>query len=145
MDFEKLLKDLMQKSFPELKNTNISIEFCDADPEGIHHCAYSTEGDNFYIEIDPILRAEEEPIIIGFLVHELCHIVWEVSLVSDHFKKDLSLYKNYAPHRKRDERCTDLEVILRGYGTELRACNARYYPDSDEGYLTLKELEKLGL
>lgn len=145
IDLQKLIKKIIRKSFPELKGVEVSGAYVKFEEDEDYCCIYSNDKGKYFIEMEEILRNEESSIVIAFLVHELLHIVWEKQSSRRYFNNDYALYEKYELHRKRDEQYTDLQVILRGYGKELKACNLKYYSRSRNGYLTAKDFKKLGI
>ena len=136
MDLDKIMKDLIKKSYPELINREISIEFENNFEEDDCYFIYGNmRGGGFFIEVEESLKNFDSRIAIGGIAHELCHIVWEISLPKYYEKNDARLYHRHLHHRQRDERYTDLETILRGYGSELRLTMEHYHKYPTKDYL----------
>ena len=133
MKLEKIMRKIIKESFPELANIDISIDF--EDSYNIDDCyfLYGNKEIGFFIDVDKSLETAEQGIIVGGIAHELCHILWECSVTKYYERHDSRLYKKHFLHRQRDEKYTDLETILRGYGPELLLVMKHYqdYPTKD--------------
>ncbi|HEV8515829.1 MAG TPA: hypothetical protein VGQ59_21255, partial [Cyclobacteriaceae bacterium] len=53
------------------------------------------------------------------IAHELCHIIEERKLGTRRSLADKLAYKISTRYKTLDERNTDIQVVLRGYGAEL--------------------------
>jgi len=152
--YQKIVNELVKKSFPELKNRKISIvEF----PRFFAPHSFAERGiNNYYIFINKNRRAATKSQLKAILAHELCHIVLyhkPRSFLADilhNFIKFSSFAFNTEFSRKI-ETIVDKEVIKRGYGKELliRAKEwASIFSKNElkeiysKGYLSPKEIKK---
>ena len=144
------MSEIVVKSFPELKYIKIEIDFNNVLEEDDAYFIYGTFSKNeFFIDLDKSLKIVKKEIIVGGIVHELCHIVWELN-IPEFKSKDLKFYKIIPKYRQRDEKYTDLETILRGYGSELFSLMDYYQRYPTRGYkkgtysgLTVDDLKKI--
>ena len=134
----KLTTRLITKSFPELKRFSITTSF--AVCRGFWFTYRQPHKNSYYIDVNKNkFEHTPTPVLIGGLVHELSHITL------DRHRRDMILYNRHRRYRYLDERNTDLEVLIRGYGKELIAfmeyCTTKHIPIY-EG-LSLKELNNI--
>lgn len=144
VDLVLLLNNLINRSFPELHATKIDIEFDDIDDALL---IYGTIRGGFYIDVDPLLRNKTQP-IIGGIVHELCHITQDQFFTRRQRWLNQWAYDNDKSFRDLDERNTDIETIIRGYGHELFELMKIYFDDpkvkrEDYSGLTAEDIEKI--
>ena len=132
-----VLEEIISKSFPELSKQKIKIRY-----EKMPSALFAFDGimNHYHISVDSTLKKASKKLIQGGLVHELCHIVNEMNLSKYMKRNDLKLYGKNSHYRQLDEKNTDLQVIMRGYGSHLLELIGR--GKKDEG-LTLKEVKKL--
>jgi hypothetical protein len=109
-----IMSEMIAKGFPDLKNEIIILDYY-TKRKGCFF-EYSSSKDRIY-GIDISETMENCPIIAfkGGLGHELSHIAREKSAT----KAQERLYKQCKEYRALEERETDLETIIRGYGREL--------------------------
>ena len=96
---------------------DIHIEYAALDDALLTFGKLSQEG--FYIEVDESLRNASVDVLKGGIAHECAHIVFEKLKVNKALSIDMFAYRVSSRYRILDERNTDLEVILRGFGNEL--------------------------
>lgn len=117
--YQKIVKKLVEKSFPELKNVKIRI--CESD----HNKFKSASADAYYyvlfwkIRLGKRVRKFPKKYIIAILAHELCHI--SIFQKRNFIKKIIFFYfiLFLRKYREAEERNTELLEIQKGYGKEL--------------------------
>ena len=112
-----ILDDVIKKGFPELLGEDIRIEYAALDDALLTFGKLSQEG--FYIEVDESLRNASVDVLTGGIAHECAHIIFEKTKANKALSIDMFAYRVSSRYRILDERNTDLEVILRGFGNEL--------------------------
>lgn len=117
MNLDKILNKIITSSFPELMGEDIQISWESIDDSLMVQGRLSEEG--FYIEVDDSLKNSSNSVIIGGIAHELCHIVVSKGLTLKERRIDSLLYRLSKRYRTMDERNTDLQAIIRGFGKEL--------------------------
>jgi hypothetical protein len=117
VDLNRVIDGVIKRGFPELLGEDIRIEFTTLNDALLTFGKLSQEG--FYIEVDESLRNASVDVLKGGIAHECGHIVFEKSKVNKTFSIDMFAYRLSSRYRILDERNTDLEVILRGFGNEL--------------------------
>jgi len=118
-DYQKILKNLINKSFPELKNKKIFIS------ESDNKKFKSVSADAYYfflfwrIRLSKRLRKFHKSHIVAILSHELCHI--SIFHKRSFIEKIIFFYflLFFKKFRTREERATELLQIQKGYGKEL--------------------------
>lgn len=145
----KLLQKIISKSFKELENKPILIKFDDVFNIHDTYCIYFSYHNHFEINVDWSLQNKKSA-LMGAIVHELCHIVWETNISSVHFYEDYDLYCNNPMHMQRDEIYTDLQTIMCGYGKHLLSLMKHFhnYPTKDYASgqycgMKISDIEKL--
>jgi hypothetical protein len=116
-DVNHILDTVISKGFPELLGEDIHIEYVTLKDALLSYGTLSPEG--FYIEVDNILKNAPGGVLKGGIAHECAHIVFDKRRANRTFSLDLFAYRVSSQYRILDERNTDLEVILRGFGREL--------------------------
>lgn len=117
MKLKELLEDIIESSFPELMNEDIQIEYKNLEDALMEQGGLTGHG--YYIEVDNTLKKAPEKVITGGLVHKLCHILTDTQLGKRKSMADRLAYKISKRYKTLDERNTDLQVIIRGYGKQL--------------------------
>lgn len=142
---ENLLDHLILSSFPELSSEDIQLEIKTLKDAVMTSGPFKSEG--FFIEVDSIMKDAPEPIVIGGFAHELAHINHECKMDRRQSFRDKILYSISPRYRELDERNTDLDVILRGLGSELlqflEFCKAQGLPPYREDGLSIREIKKI--
>ena len=113
----KLLDNVIRRGFPELLGEDIRIEFINLRDALLEYGELTHEG--FYIEVDETLRNAPEKVLVGGIAHECAHIVADRPKEKGPISIDALAYRISSRYKILDERNTDLEVILRGFGQEL--------------------------
>ncbi len=141
-----LLRDqVIQRGFPELLAEDIQVEYRHLEDALLEYGTLSPEG--FYIEVDESLMNASVQVIIGGLAHEFSHILVEKTSQERMIFRDILAYRLSKRYKTLDERNTDLEVILRGFGKDLLVflefSEKEGYPHYKEDGLSLRELKIL--
>lgn len=114
--YEKLIKNLIHKSFPTLKNKKIKIY----EYKFTRGPSADAERLPFYLRIRTNIRLRDysEGKLIGTFAHELCHLEKFVSLSWFHYYiiRDFQKSKKFI---KKEEKETDIETIKKGYAKQL--------------------------
>lgn len=115
--YNKIVKELIRKSFPELKNLSIRLKV-EKLKRGSMRATRLYGGWLIIIDPEKYSDAKNEE-IVGAMAHELCHF-------EDYLKKSWIKYFFWYLHyklsnkfRRKVEIKTDIETIKRGYGKEL--------------------------
>jgi hypothetical protein len=116
-DLIRLLDKVIGRGFPELLGEDIRIEYIPLKHSLLAYGNLSHEG--FYIEVDTQLNVAPVDVMTGGIAHECAHIVFEKHKKGSLMSFDMFAYRVSSRYRAMDERNTDLEVILRGFGHEL--------------------------
>jgi hypothetical protein len=116
-ELTKVLNLVIRKGFPELLREDIHIEFVKLPDALLQYGELTHEG--YYIEVDESLRGAPRGVLIGGIAHENAHIVMERSIGHRFASGDWLAYRISSRYKTLDERNTDIEVILRGFGGEL--------------------------
>lgn len=133
---------MIRTSFPELEEQKIIIGYKNM---GNAYFLFETNQAPLYkIFVNNDVKRHPLEIARGGIAHELCHFVNRLNLSEYMRKKDEELYRKNPLYRKLDERNTDLQTILRGYGKELLALNSlKRVSSMADGGLTPEEIKKL--
>jgi hypothetical protein len=116
-DLTNILNLVIRKGFPELLREDIHIEFVKLRDALLQYGELTQEG--YYIEVDETLRDAPTEVLIGGIAHESAHIIMDISIGHKFITGDWLAYRVSARYKTLDERNTDIEVILRGFGREL--------------------------
>lgn len=143
-DLIKIKNRIVRKAFPELKNIDIPVKYVKLKEPLFE---YGEIGQGYFVNVNTVMRKAPLSTIEGGLAHELVHITEELKLPSPLRKKYEQLYGSYKRYRIISERNADLEVILRGYGSQLLSCH-KYRrkigrPDYDDNGLSINELKTI--
>jgi hypothetical protein len=142
---EKIRDEIIKKAFPELKEEDIQIEYKKLDDALVEWGALTGEG--FYLEVDEGLKNAPRDVLEGGIAHDLCHVVSEKEQGRFESWLDGVLYRNFKRYMRLDERNTDVEAVLRGYGqqllTFLEYAEKEGHPRYREDGLSIIELQKL--
>ena len=86
-------------------------------------------------------------VLEGGLAHELSHIIIEKRTNENPKWRDFLAYRISKKYKALDERNTDVEVILRGYGPKLLSfleyAEKLGFPHYKEDGLSIRELQKI--
>lgn len=116
-DLKRINDAIIKKSFPELIDEDIKV--CYRKVKN-YVAICNIERDNYRIEVSIEMEGSPVKVLTGICAHEDCHIVKDKLFNSYQSKKDRKLYRSKI-FKTLQERDTDLQVILRGYGQELLA------------------------
>ncbi len=141
----KIRDRIIIKSFPELMDYDIQVEYNDLKDALLEYGELSEEG--FYIEVDTSLENAPEKVIEGGMAHELSHILTDKKESKNLTFRDKLAYKLSEKYRTLDERNTDLLVIIRGFGNQLltflKYAEEKGFPHYKEDGLSIREIEAL--
>ena len=116
-DLSKILSSVIRKGFPELLSEDIQIEYQKLRDSLLVYGELTQEG--YYIEVDKAMNNAPRETLIGGIAHECAHIVVDKVLERKTLSADALAYRISSRYKTLDERNTDVEVILRGFGREL--------------------------
>jgi hypothetical protein len=116
-DLKKILNLVVRKGYPELLREDVKIEFVKLRDALLQYGELTHEG--YYIEVDETLRDAPKGVLIGGIAHESAHIIMDKSIEHRFISGDWLAYRISSRYKTLDERNTDIEVILRGFGREL--------------------------
>jgi hypothetical protein len=116
-DLSKTLNAVINRGFPELLGEDIQIEYLDLRSSLMSYGELTREG--FYIEVDNSLSESPQEVLMGGIAHECAHIVVDKASGRKRLPGDMIAYRISKRYKTLDERNTDVEVILRGFGREL--------------------------
>jgi hypothetical protein len=119
---ERILRQLIRRSFPELRRLRIGIGFDDLEP-GTCLEYYTLDG-RFGIAVSPLLREAPQKALAGGIAHELAHIARDHHLGPLQRKWAFERFASSRTYRFREERATDRRAVERGYGPHLMALAA---------------------
>lgn len=137
-DIKSILEYILTK-FPELRSKDIQIEWTESEESLLSVQELDPEG--WIIEVDKDLENAKEAVIRGGIAHELCHILTDLKWKNSSRLLDRLLYKISRRYEILDERNTDLETILRGFGPELLA----FMVESEKAGLDFHEEDGLSI
>lgn len=140
---QKINNAIIDEGFPELRDDDIQVSYRSLKNflaicilENKHYCIY----------VSPEMKGSPNIVLSGILVHENCHMLKEKHMNNYQRKKDKRFYKSKI-FKTLDERNTDLEAILRGYGREILAykkyAEEMGLPYYEEDGLSVREIEKI--
>ena len=141
-----LLRDqVIQKGFPELLDEDIQVEYKHLEDALLEYGTLDPEG--FFIEVDESLIDAPQQVLKGGFAHEFSHMLVEKRSTKRTISRDMLAYRMSKRYKTLDERNTDLEVILRGYGKDLLVfleyAEKKGYPHYKEDGLSIRELKIL--
>ena len=138
--------EIINKSFPDLFGFKIQVDIVPDKELPDSYLEYGSQGSNFFISICCSMSQQNDDVLIGGIVHELCHIA------NDRYGNwfEQFIYDHNLHYRKLIERNTDLDTIIRGYGKELLAYVEWHFAQikrenliSEYEGITLIELQKI--
>lgn len=142
--YDKLINQLVTKSFPILKNKKIKVY----ESNELKHSAEAFKFLSFLrIKTNPRLRDYNKTHLIGIFSHELSHLEkWEKEKFDYYFIRGFRLiFKKYI---KKDEKETDINAIMKGYSRELYSqrksiWNSKKAKELRWKYLSPNEIKKI--
>jgi hypothetical protein len=144
-NLNELRDQVISRGFPELMAEDIQVEYKELKDALFEYGGLTQEG--YYIEVDESLTDAPMEIIIGGLAHECSHILTDISSGNKVMSRDKIAYGISPRYKTLDERNTDLEVILRGFGKELlnflEYSETNGYPYYKEDGLSIREVKRL--
>ena len=119
MMLERILRQLIRRSFPELRRLRLAIGFEDLEPGTC--LEYYTLNGRFGIAVSPLLREAPLNALMGGIAHELAHIARDHRLGPLQRDWAFERFASSPAYRIREERATDRRAVERGYGPHLIA------------------------
>jgi len=110
---------IIQTGFPELLSEDIQTEYKKLDDALLEYCGLTSEG--YCIEIDNSMKDASIAVMEGGLAHELSHILTDLNQERNFRRRDRWARRISKRYTVLDERNTDLQAIIRGYGPQLLA------------------------
>jgi hypothetical protein len=115
-----LIRDrIIKKAFPELMDEDIQVEYAKLEDALLEYASLTGEG--FYIEVDESLKKAPIEVLEGGFAHELSHILVDKTAGITATIRDRLAYSISERYKTLDERNTDVNVVIRGYGSQLLA------------------------
>lgn len=118
-NLDELRDEVIKTGFPELMDEDIQVEYKSLDDALFEYAGLTGEG--FYIEVDDSLKDAPIEVMQGGFAHELSHILTDREQGRRMTLRDRLAYVISRKYKTLDERNTDLNVIIRGYGPQLLA------------------------
>ncbi len=144
-DLKHIRDHVIQRGFPELLAEDIQVEFKKLKDALLEYGLLTEEG--FYVEVDESLMNAPKQVLIGGFAHELSHMLVDKNCKDHTISRDRFAYKISKRYKTLDERNTDLEVILRGFGKDLLVfleySEKEGYPHYKEDGLSIREVKIL--
>ena len=144
-DLVFLRDQVIKRGFPELLAEDIQVEYKHLEDALLEYGTLKPEG--FYIEVDESLMNASPQVIVGGFAHEFSHVLLEITSHERVISRDIFAYRLSKRYRTLDERNTDLEVILRGFGKDLLVflefSEKEGYPHYKEDGLSIREVKIL--
>lgn len=142
---DELLREVVERGFPELMPHDLQISY---ESLGDTFEAYGRlEGGGWYVELDRALIGAPDKAKKGAIAHVLVHITDEMKLSGRESLFDRMLYQLSGRYKILDERNTDINVLVRGFGEELLALGeylaGKNYHLGEETGITPSELRKI--
>lgn len=136
MRYEKIINELINSSFPILKNKKIKIK-----RSWFSNFSASVSKELFFgviIWINPKYDVYDDFELKGLLAHELSHLEdWEIWGRGYKLKNDWKCFFS-SKYKEEYEKKTDIKVILKGYKDELRAQRLKREGRKDKNFEKLK-------
>lgn len=127
LNLEEIKDHVIETGYNELQQINIEISWHSVSgglvtygdlyiPQnnGFNHIGY-------YIYIHPLLKKAGKAEIRGGIAHENVHLLRDIRQSRKQAEEEVRIYYHSKSYRIRDEICTDLEAINRGFGKEILA------------------------
>ena len=115
---------VIEEGFPELRMIRIDTKWDPVD-DGVMKMGPSPTGNKmsrptrYIIYVDPYMRSSTEKSIRAGIAHEGVHILKYMNLTKEGILKEERRYNGSRAYWMREEICTDLGVINRGFGYDL--------------------------
>jgi hypothetical protein len=116
---QALLRQVILRSFSELRRLRIGIAFEDLAPGDF--LEYYTLRGRFRIAVSPLLRGAPRRALEGGIAHELSHILQDHRLGPAQLESAFARSASSRTYRIREERAADRHAVERGYGPHLIA------------------------
>jgi hypothetical protein len=149
LDLNATIHDLVERSFPLLRDLKISCELTDTAEDYLAGIDWQCSEPREIIVTFSAADVKQMPdaALVGCIVHELCHAEYDYALSPSVFAANDHLYASDPEFRSTHEREIDLAVIQKGYGRELLALqlyhNAHYEAYQTSDGLTREETERI--
>ena len=117
-NLEGLVDEIIENAFPELRGKHIRLEWKKLDDAFMQYGTF-TDNDGFYIEVSDELKTAPRAVLEGGLAHELSHMIEDLKMQPGQRLRDRIAYKISQRYEALDERNTDVEIVIRGYGQQL--------------------------
>jgi hypothetical protein len=149
LDLNATVREIVERSFPELRNLSISCPFTESAEDFLAGIQWNyTDPPSVVITFSATDIAQmSDAALVGCIVHELCHAEFDAALSPSVFAANDQQYAADAQFRTIHEREIDLAVIKKGYGRELLALqtyhNQHYEPYQASDGLTPEETQAL--
>lgn len=125
LNLEDIKNEVIEEGYSELKSTAIDVAWqrindglmTYGDLYFLKNGIYRVGG--YYIDAHPILKKTGEQVVKGGFAHELGHIVKDIKQTRKEANMDVRRYRCSRTYFIKDEICTDLEAINRGFGNEV--------------------------
>jgi len=142
LELHFILMDLLKDGYRELKDYNFEMKYENIDAI-LQYKTLPRKG--FRINVNPILKKAPINAIKGGIAHELEHIIDEINMTNYYKKRDTELYNRAERYRLLDEKQTDTNAIIRGYGKELMSLSRflKNHCNIETTGLTYKEIRKM--
>ena len=144
-DLASIRDHVISEAFSELMAEDIQIEYKKLE-DALLDCGQLTS-EGYYIEVDEVLQDAPQEVLEGGLAHEFAHLVVRKDENSSPKTMNWIAYRFCPRYRILNERNTDLEVIMRGYGHQLLAfleyAECQGFPYYREDGLSAREIGRL--
>lgn len=110
---------VIKKGFLELMDEDIQVEYKNLDDALLEYCGLTSDG--YSIEVDASMKNAPIDVMEGGFAHELSHILTDLGEARSSKRRDRWARIISKRYRTLDERNTDLQVIIRGFGSQLLA------------------------
>jgi len=118
-NLDEIRDRIIQKGFLELMDEDIQVEYKDLDDALLEYCGLTSDG--YCIEVDNSMKDAPTDVIEGGFAHELSHILTDIGQEYSFRLRDRLARRISKRYRTLDERNTDLQAIVRGFGPQLLA------------------------
>ena len=144
-NLDEIRDEIIKKGFPELLTEDIQAEYKPLKDALFEYGELTKEG--FYIEVDDSMKDAPKDVMEGGFAHELSHILTDKEQGKALSLRDGLAYRISKRYKTLDERNTDLQVIIRGYGPQLLAfleySEKEGFPHYKEDGLSTREVKSI--
>ncbi|MFL6450384.1 MAG: hypothetical protein ACJ746_22290 [Bryobacteraceae bacterium] len=123
LDLNATVHEIVERSFPELRNLDISCRLTETAEDFLAGIQWNhTDPPKVVISFSAEdVKQMSDLALTGCIVHELCHAEYDFPLAPSVFAANDQQYNSDPAFRTAHEREIDLAVIKKGYGRELLA------------------------